>query len=99
MHVLERLGLRKPKFDQELRDEIDLYSIDQLRAEYHAAADTSIINLRNSIAKRDEVKAEIRWRVHREACRFWLLATLAFVAAVASAIAAVATLLSLRWGQ
>jgi len=79
-----------------VRVDIDLYSTDQLRGKYHAAKggyDTGI-RLRNSTLRRDEIAAEIRWRVHREECRFWLLAMMAFVAAVAGCVSVVLAALS-----
>jgi hypothetical protein len=79
-----------------VRADIDLYSTDQLRAEYHAAKggyDTAI-RLRNSTIRRDEIPAEIRWRIHRDDCRFWLLAIMAFVAAVAGCVSVVLAALS-----
>jgi hypothetical protein len=83
--------MRKPRFEAMVRADVDLYSTDQLRAEYHTAQGGSdtLIRLRNSNVSRDEIAAEIRWRIHREDCRFWLLATMTFVAAVAGSAAAV----------
>jgi hypothetical protein len=74
-----------------VRDDIDLYSTDQLRAEYHAAQGgrDTLIRLRNSNVSPDEIVAEIRWRIRREDVRFWILAVLTAIAALAGFVAAV----------
>ena len=85
------LIVRKPRFEAMVRDDVDLYSTDQLRAECHAAQGgyDTLIRLRNSNVSRDEIVAEIRWRIRREDRRFWLLAVMTFVAMFAAVIAAV----------
>ena len=88
--------VRKPRFEPMVRADIDLYSTDQLRIEYHAAEggyDTGI-RLRNSTVRRDEIDAEIRWRIYRKDCRFWSLAVMAFVAAIAGCVSVVLAALS-----
>lgn len=89
--------LRKPRFEGTVRDDVDLYSTDELRAEYHTAQGgyDTLIRLRNSNISREEIAAEIRWRVHREDGRFWLLAIMAFVAAIAGCAATVISWLAL----
>jgi hypothetical protein len=88
--------VRKPRFEAMVRADIDLYCTDQLRAEYHAAKGSydTLIRLRNSNVSRNDITAEIRWRIHREDCRFWLLATIAFVAAITGCTSVVLAALS-----
>jgi hypothetical protein len=92
----EGMIIRKPFFDAEQQAEIDLYSLDQLRALYHAAegAYDRGVQLRNGTVTRDQIEAEIRWRVRREERRFWFLAWMAFAAALAGSIAAVFAVLA-----
>ena len=96
---LRREG-RKPKFEPAVRDDIDLYSVDQLRTFYHHAQgdDRTLIRLRNSNVGRDEVATEIRWRLHRAEFRFWLLAVMACRAAVASCASVILAGLALHHG-
>ena len=88
--------LLKPRFEAMVRADVDLYSTDLLRAEYHAAKGgyDTLIRLRNSNISRDEIAAEIRWRIYREDCRFWSLAVMAFVAAIAGCVSVVLAALS-----
>jgi hypothetical protein len=92
-----RAIMRKPSFEAPVRADVDLYSTDQLRTEYHAAqgGHDTLIRLRNSNISRAEIEAEIRWRVRREECRFWFLAVMAFVAALAGCTSVGLTVLSL----
>jgi hypothetical protein len=79
---------RKPRLEAAARSDIDLYSLDQLRTFCHDAQGEvrTLIRLQNSDVTREEVESEIRWRVHREGCRFWLLAVMAFIAALSGCI-------------
>ncbi len=88
--------VRKPRFEAMVRDDVDLYSTDQLRAEYHAAQGgyDTLIRLRNSNISREEIAAEIRWRICREDRRFWLLAVMSFLAALAGCASVVLVALS-----
>ena len=89
---------RKPKLEAAVRADIDLYSIDQLRKFYHHAQGEhrTLLRLRNSNVTREEVEAEIRWRVHREERRFWLLATMAFIAALSGCLSVALAWLATR---
>ena len=76
---------RKPKLDPRTREDIALYSTDDLRRLYHDEGKSELVRLRDGIPSRDELKAEIRWRLWREA---WL-SRLTFLAAVIGAVAAI----------
>jgi hypothetical protein len=91
-------SVRKPRLERTVRDDIDLYSIDQLRRFYHHAQGPhdTLFRLRNSNVSREELEAEIRWRIHREDNRFWLLAILAFVAALSGCLSVLLAWLALR---
>jgi hypothetical protein len=80
---------RRPKLDQRNREDIALYSTDDLRRLYREAENTKLVRLRDGIVSRDELKAEIRWRVWWEA---WIsrLTLLAAVIGASAAIVAVA---------
>jgi hypothetical protein len=77
--------MRKPKFDPDL----DLFSTEQLRERYRRPFGPDGVVTDRSEAYHDRIAAEIRWRVHREERRFWLLAVMTFVAALAGSVAAV----------
>jgi len=81
--------VRKPRFEPPVRDDIDNYSTDQLRALRHATpcGHDALIRLRNSNISRTEIAAEIRWRDFRENCQFWVLCAIGGVAAVAAVLA------------
>jgi hypothetical protein len=72
---------RKPKLDPRTRQDIALYSTDDLRHLLHTG--------RTEVFRLDDVRAEIRWRVWREdwISLFTLLA--AVIGAVAAVVAAV----------
>ena len=82
---------RKPKLDPRTREDIALYSTDDLRHLYQDKGQenelSELVRLRDGMPTLDELKAEIRWRVWREA---WvsLLTLLAAVDGAAAAIVA-----------
>jgi len=85
---MQFLPPRRPRLDERSRADIDLYSLDDLRNVYQANV-SSGIRLRDSMLTREEIVAEIRWRL------WWAIvenrATLFFaiVAAIASVIAVI----------
>ena len=79
----------KPQFDARTREDVDIYSTDDLRREYHEQAMTDGIRLRGSVLKRDELMAEIRWRDWREALKSWIQFWCTVIAAIAAVIAAI----------
>jgi hypothetical protein len=94
--------MRKPKLETAVRTDFDLYSLEQLR-ELHRFVGEPMpaghvsVELFHSETNPEQIAAEIRWRAHREERRFWSLAVMTFVAAVAGAIAAVLAFLSWRF--
>ncbi len=78
----------KPKLDPRTREDIALYSTDQLRRLYHEG-ESELVRLRDGIPSRDELKAEIRWRLWREAWLSRLTLLAAVIGAVAAIVAAV----------
>jgi hypothetical protein len=68
---------RKPKLDPRIREDLALYSTDDLRHLYHTG--------RTEVFRLDDVKAEIRWRVW---CEEWI-SLLTLLAAVIGAAAAI----------
>jgi hypothetical protein len=90
------LMAHKPRLEPGARGEIDLLSTEQLRALYIGARGASMVPLLGHRASLAEIAAEIRWRLRREDWRFWLLASLTFVAAVASCASAVLAWLALH---
>lgn len=79
---------RRPTLEAPVREEIDYYSTEQLRDLYHGAT-SGLIRLRNANISREEIQAEIRWRLSRESRRFWITLIVAVVGTLAAVIAAV----------
>lgn len=77
-----------PSLDARTREDVALYSTDDLRRLYQSEAGEPI-RLRDSLLSRAELKAEILWRVRRErwVARLTLLA--AVIGAAAAIVAAV----------
>jgi hypothetical protein len=76
--------MRKPKLEKQLRDAVDLYSTDDLRRVYQLESNEGI-QLRGGIILRNELRAEILWRLW---CDRWISrATL--IAAVVGAAAGI----------
>lgn len=80
--------LGKPKMDPRTREDVNLYGIDDLRRMYQAAT-SSLIRLRDSNLKTEELKAEIRWRMRRDAAVSRGTFAVALVAAIAAIVAAI----------
>ena len=72
---------RKPKLDPRTRQDIALYSTDDLRHLCHTG--------RTEVFPLDDVRAEIRWRVWRESWISLLTLLAAVIGAAAAIVAAV----------
>ncbi len=69
---------RKPKLDPRTRDEIALYSADDLRRLYQGGK-SELVRLRGGIPTTDELKAEIQWRLWWESWRVWITLWIALI--------------------
>ena len=79
---------RKPKLDPRTREDIALYSTDDLRHYYQErpiGRGDNKVPLRDDVVSLDDLKAEIRWRVW---CEDWV-SRLTLLAAVVGAFAAI----------
>jgi hypothetical protein len=83
-----KLFLRRPKLDPRTREDIDLYSTDELRVLLRTPPTPELIRLRGSIPTGAEVIAEIHYRLAREDRRFWITLVVAIAGAVAAGVAA-----------
>jgi hypothetical protein len=80
----------KPKLEARSKEDLRLYSTDDLRHLYHEAkgSDSTPIRLRDGIITRAEIKAVILWRVRWGRFGYFVLLAVSVVAAAAAVIAA-----------
>jgi hypothetical protein len=95
--IISRLKFwpRKPKLPPATIMELRFFSLDELRRIWQTPR-VPAPSLRNTSIGRADLEAWIRWREHRKALRFWLVAAMTLVAMVASVIAAVEGWLALK---